>query len=242
MAFNLSNLYSATGTAGDAPNLFTYKTDDNLTTVTTAGYFNSARGALKENDYVFVRNSAEDYALRISDGTAGNVTAELMLYLDRQGQTSGWIQITDTTYTSGSPFALTGGVRKKLDLNTDSSITDHAPPGTTEATFWDDATSKLRGENVGDAYSLRFQFTAQPAANNTYLTVDLDIGGAQGIIWEDTRSFIKGTSAQKKVRDIDYYTLDTFIANGGEIYLTTNNNCNIWNMTFFIRRVHKGVT
>ena len=242
MAFDRSNLFSATGTSGDAPNIFTYKTDDNLATVTAAGYFNAARGALKLNDYIFVRNSAEDYMIHVTNAQADNVTAELMLYLDRLGQTSGWIQITDSTYTVGSPKALTGGVRTKLDLNSDSVIESNAPPGTTAATFWDSATSKLMGETVGDAFELRFQFTAAPASPNTNMTIDLDIGGAQGIIWEDTRSFLKGAVAQRAVRDISYYTLTTFIANGGEIYLTATNNTDIYGMTFFIRRTHKGVT
>jgi len=241
MAFD-NDMLVKIGGQNQAQAFYTYKTDDNLATVTTAGYFSEAFGKLRENDYIIVRNSAEDYMLRVSTASAGVVSASLMLYLDRLGQTSGWVHIIDTTYTSGSPLALTAGVRTKLDLNSDSVIESNAPPGTTAATFWDEVTSKLYGETVGDAFELRFQFTAQPANQNSYITVDLDIGGSQGIIWDHTTSFIKGTSAQRVVRDISYYTLDTFNTNGGEIYLTANNNTNMYNMSFLIRRVHKGVT
>ena len=228
------------GGQNQAQSIYGYSTGDDLPTVTAAGYFSSAFGKLREDDYIFVRNTDEDYLLRISTASGGVVTASLLTYLSGAAQTSGWVQITDNTYTSGSPFALSGLTRTKLDVNTDSTIETYAPFGTTASTFWDDATSKLYGENVGDAFELRLQATAQPAQQNTYMTVEIDIGGSQGIIWADTRSFIKGTSAQRIVRDISYYTLSTFQANGGEIYLESNNNVDIYDITLFIRRVHRG--
>lgn len=50
MAFNEKNLFSAMGTAGSAPSMFTYISDDSVSTVNTSGYFNKSRGALKNND------------------------------------------------------------------------------------------------------------------------------------------------------------------------------------------------
>lgn len=161
------------GGQNQAQVIYSYKTSDELTAVTGAGYFNKAFGKLRLQDYIFVRNTDEDYLLRITTASGGVVTASLLTYLSGSAQTSGWVQIADNTYTSISPLALSANTRTKLDLNTDSVIESHAPFGTTASTFWDDATSKLYGENEGDAFELRWQATVDPAQNNTYMTVDL---------------------------------------------------------------------
>lgn len=239
MAFTKDSLVRINGQA-QAQAMFTYYTTDAAATVTAAGYFNSALGTLRESDYIFVRNSSEDYILRVSSAVKDNVSAELLTYLTNSAQASGWFQASDNTYTSSSPFSITANVRTKLDFNADSIIDTYVPSGTTASTFYDTVNNKIYGENDGDAFIIRVNATVKPAATNSYITFDLDIGGSQGIILENTRSLIKGTAAQPVSKSDLIYTLNTFNTNGGEIYVTCNNNCDFYDMSFVMTRVHKG--
>lgn len=241
MAFTESNLYSSSGNPGAAQNIFTYKTDDNRSTVTASGYFNAARGTLKVNDYIFVRNSAEDYIIRVTSVASAVIQTELLTYLSDLAQTTGWVQITDSTYTSGSPQAITASTRTKLDINVDSVIESQAPFGTTAETFYNSTSKKIFGESSGDSYIFRLQMTVDPATTNGAMDLELDIGGAQGVIFERTTTFPKGSAPFQYTTSNLYYTLGTFQANGGDLYVTPTVNVDIYDISLVITRTHKGV-
>jgi hypothetical protein len=60
MAYSSTGLSAAGGQskAGNAPQLWTYKSADAIADVNTSGYFNSAASLLKVGDIVFVYDSA----------------------------------------------------------------------------------------------------------------------------------------------------------------------------------------
>lgn len=156
-----------------------------------------------------------------------------------QDKYHGWIQVSDNTYTVGSPKAITGGVRTKLDISADSVIESQAPVGTTAATFWDNTNKKMLTENSGDAYIVRLNATIDPATTNTYFTLELDIGGSQGAILSRTQSLSKGSAIDTYSTTNLIYALGTFAANGGEFYITPNNNIDIYDMSLVIARTHR---
>lgn len=60
MAYSSTGLSAAGGQskAGNAPQLWTYKSADAIADVNTSGYFNSAASLLKVGDIIFVYDSA----------------------------------------------------------------------------------------------------------------------------------------------------------------------------------------
>lgn len=59
MAFDIENLQLvASSKAGQAPQFFTYKTDDAATTVDTTGYFNAVASVMRVGDLVYVHAEA----------------------------------------------------------------------------------------------------------------------------------------------------------------------------------------
>lgn len=53
MALNRERLVKIGGGVGNAPTMWSYKTDDALATVDGAGYFNDAGDVLKLNDWIY---------------------------------------------------------------------------------------------------------------------------------------------------------------------------------------------
>ena len=72
---------------------------------------------------------------------------------------TGWEQITDTTYTVGSPLSILEGVTGKILTGTVTKIQTQLPAGVT--TFWDATTDKLLAVNNGDAFTLSLRFKAK---------------------------------------------------------------------------------
>jgi len=60
MAFNKDGLMLVAGSkAGNAPQMWTYKTNDLATDVDTSGYFNSMASVLKVGDVIYVHADAD---------------------------------------------------------------------------------------------------------------------------------------------------------------------------------------
>lgn len=87
MAYSIDGLSpgGAQAKAGDAPQMWTYKSADAIATVNTAGYFNNASSLLKVHDLIYVVDTATPTAtlvvvlsnasgvVDVSDGTALSV-------------------------------------------------------------------------------------------------------------------------------------------------------------------------
>lgn len=151
----------------------------------------------------------------------------------------GWVQVADTTYTSGSPFSVSSGVRTKLLINSDSVIESSAPTGLTAADFYDDSTNKVLGIQSGDAFAIRLDFTANPTLNNRNLFIEFDIGGAQGVIFERLVRLARGAGVDSPISTTNfYYTLGTFVANGMEIYVECDGDVDLFDFTIVLSRVN----
>lgn len=77
MAFSKDNLMLVAGSkAGNAPQMWTYKTNDLGTAVDGSGYFNSASSVLKVGDLIYVHADADTtptYGLHIVTGNSAGV-------------------------------------------------------------------------------------------------------------------------------------------------------------------------
>ena len=153
---------------------------------------------------------------------------------------TGWEQLTDTTYTVGSPLTIATGVTGKIQTGTVTKIQTQIPSGVT--TFWDTTTDKLLAVNNGDAFTLSLRFKAKMDVINGYFDVALNIGGALGKVSNETSVFTRASGTEQKFDiDLSYFTGTTFITNGGTIeIIPTNGNIQIYDIVLVIFRIHKG--
>ena len=166
-------------------------------------------------------------------------SSQIATLADIQNAT-GWEQITDATYTSGSPLTISTGVTGKILTGTTTKIQTQLPSGVT--TFWDASTDELQGANNGDAFSLSVRFKAKMNVANGYADIGINIGGTFNTITKETLVFLKGSGVEQTFDvDLNYFTGTTFISNGGAIEVTPiNGNIEIYDVVLLITRTHKG--
>jgi len=153
---------------------------------------------------------------------------------------TGWEQIIDSTYTSGSPLTILSGVTGKILTGTVTKIQTQLPTGVT--TFWNETTDKIVAVNDGDAFTLSLRFKAKMNVANGLADVGINIGTPLNIISQETILFSKGSGVEQRFDlDLSYFTGTTFIANGGNIEVTPlNGDIDIYDIKLVIIRTHKG--
>jgi hypothetical protein len=159
---------------------------------------------------------------------------------------TGWAYYKDLQYSSeASPPAsltLTTDVRTQLIIDGLGSTTDknHLPDGVQD--FWNATDNYIIGQKVGDTYDIRVSFDFTTSHQSESIKVELDIGdkinSPEQIIDIAEQSIQYSKSGDYSVvASLPIFTLDTFLANGGRIYLTSlTNNINITNPAIFIKR------
>jgi hypothetical protein len=152
---------------------------------------------------------------------------------------TGWARYLDTTYTSGSPLSISSGVRSTLTNNANNKLETQLPSDATK--FFDETTQKFIAINNGDSYNLSIRFKAKIDVNNGYFDIDLDIGGTQGIISQESVIFTRAANTEQRF-DIDLvlFSGSTFVSNGGSLKITPQNgNMQIYDISFVIVRTHR---
>lgn len=155
---------------------------------------------------------------------------------------TGWGQYQDTQRAVTTPTqTLTAGVRTKFICD-GAFLTSEYLPDDAVAPLWNITTNKIQPIAAFDAYHLRMSFWAQNYSGATpYIEMALDIGGGIGeIVWRDF-SLIKGGSVVKISAAFPVFTGATFLANGGEIYLTYQGTgtCDVFANDIMIVREYK---
>ncbi len=88
------------------------------------------------------------------------------------------------------------------------------------SSLWDTANDKIQPEHQEANYAVRLSLDVNSGTNNRNdITLELDIGGGIGTIFTDART-TPDTNPRILTFDFHIYCLATFVANGGEIYLT----------------------
>ena len=150
----------------------------------------------------------------------------------------GWVQVTDGQYDTATRYSIPQGIRTKIPNNSADVLNVTNLFGAT--TLWNSVTNKFENDNSGDSFNMRVQFVANPSLNNRDLTLELDIGGAQGVIWSKTIQLARGAGTNNRITEnIHFYTLNTFIANGGELYLTCDSDVDVFDIRFLIERTYR---
>jgi hypothetical protein len=151
----------------------------------------------------------------------------------------GWVVYSDSTYTSASPLTI-ASARTKLTCDGLGAGTNkiYVPEGVTD--FWDTTTNKVTPQNIGDAYDFRVQFKGKCSTVSAYFDFELDVGAPLNDIFRRTLSASKGANAEISYSlGVPLFSLDTFIANGGDLYLNTiddGTTLTVYDIQIFIKR------
>ncbi len=151
---------------------------------------------------------------------------------------TGWAQYKDTIFTSSNKFDIANGDTATMPNMAHSIINTYLPTGVDS--FYNRADTTLIGVNIGDHYSIRIDFKAEVDVNNGYCDIFLDIGGSQGIILDRVVTFPRGANTAHYFSiTTDYYTLNTFVANGGKLRVyAADGDLEMWDINFVIVRIH----
>ena len=151
---------------------------------------------------------------------------------------TGWAQYADTQYTDIAPFSILADTDTVLPNNAGNVIESQLPADV--STFY--SAGKITGRN-GDGLGITIDFTATPTAGSaTFIEVWIDIGGAVGQLYRRIISFPKGTGVERPVNfTVIGYTLGTWEANGGTVYVRSNGPVDIYGQRYVLTRTHKGV-
>lgn len=168
----------------------------------------------------------------IADGSGG---LDFMRY-------QGWSQWEDSRTTVGTPTqTLTAGARTKL-INDGGTLTIQKNPSDLVSAMWNTTTNKHVPIAENDIYHIRLSFYAENYAGATpYIEVELDIGGSVGVIMGRDMSLRKGGAAQFMSLSFPVFSGSTYLANGGEFYLTYQGTgtCDIYKTSLLIVRESK---
>ena len=153
----------------------------------------------------------------------------------------GWIAVTDTTYTSGSPLNLTASTDTLLDFHVDTVEETYPPNGYTNTDFFNETTSRITSPITGAGYVFRFTFDITPQQSNRTIDVTFSTGvdisnqvvidkRSTGLISNGGTNFISSTSF--------FFATGTFITNGMQIILNCTTNAAISNIQMVLSRVN----
>ena len=153
----------------------------------------------------------------------------------------GWIAVTDTTYTSGSPLSLPSSTDTLLDFHVDTVEEGYPPNGYTNTDFFNETTSRILSPVTGAGYVFRLEFEITPQQNNRSIDVIFSTGvnvtnqvvidkRSTGLITNGGTNFISSTSF--------FFATGTFITNGMQIILNCTTNASISNVQMVISRVN----
>lgn len=169
--------------------------------------------------------------------TGGSTAEEIQAFAK---QLTGHAYYSSSTGTEASPTVITQGDTQSLNFDT-VVYEDYLPEGA--ATFF--AGGRFTPQSVGDTYTLGIRFFAESSNNNGAFSVALDIsaaGDGSNTVGQKPVRMIRGSNTPEFYTiDIDVFTRDTFIANGGLISVTAvDGNISIYDATLFVVKTTAG--
>ena len=208
-----------------------------------------ARVTVNEADIVALEGTTAGFETRIAkvEGSTPAAVAGGIFVSDGAGggefiRVQGWAQYVDADQTVGTPtMNIANGVRT-LWLCDGGTTSISKPPSDALAPLWNVTTSTITPISLFDTYSARLSFKAENYAGTApYIQLEIDIGGAQGVIVSQSISLIKGGNEQSVLKQLEFFSGSDFMANGGKIYLTYigTGTCDIFDTDILIRRESK---
>ena len=150
----------------------------------------------------------------------------------------GWESYADTVNTEGSPQVLTASVANQITIVDDTPNNAQKPIELGANGLW--TGNKITPITSGDAYLVRFDFTASIDNVSGYFDLKIDIDGAVGVIFTKVNTFPKGANVAHGFTTTNFiFTGDTFKLNGGSLIITPSHEMEIWDKVVVIQRIYK---
>lgn len=163
--------------------------------------------------------------------------------IDYQNSLGSVFKSDGTRISDATGQAITSGVRTKLLVDGTGATTSTIYRNAMPVNVWDEATSNITPEFAGDHYYLRlaFEFKASTGTGDKEIKLELDIGDGSPIpIYTEDKPIIKGTDPQVFTAELNIFCGTTFLANGGEIYITTDVDGSLFNANALLQRTITG--
>lgn len=111
--------------------------------------------------------------------------------------------------------------------------------------LWDTSADKIDPIKTGDLYEVRINLPVTARATAKYLTLELDIGGGttpSNVVYTE-RLNVDKSAPFTVATSFSIFTLNTFVTNGGQIFLTTDaGSIGITSPRILIARTHSEIT
>lgn len=148
-----------------------------------------------------------------------------------------WQHYRDSLYPVGSKLSISAGVRTKLTCNgvARTEVSPNVYPS-----VWDVVGNKITPEKINDFYTVRLDIKGwSDLAQSNFFDIEMDIGGALGVVAADTGLFIKGNAVPQSFNfSSQFFVGSTFLANGAEIYVTPDQDASFWDIGITISRTY----
>ena len=148
----------------------------------------------------------------------------------------GWAFYTEgTAITQGTAQTISLGTRTQL-LNDGLGAASYDGQAQNMAQAW--TSNKLTPE-LNCFYDVRLTFKGQIAAGGAghYITMELDINGGIGVTWAAIDLFAKGADTEHSFSySIPLFARSTFVANGGEFWITPDVAMDVWDVRVLVNR------
>jgi hypothetical protein len=148
-----------------------------------------------------------------------------------------WQHYGDSIYTSASKLSIAAGIRTKL---TNDGILRNIVSPNGYPPIWNTTTNKITPLAEHDFYTFRLDMKGwSDIASTNHFDIEINIGGAVGVLTADTAIFIKGATTEQNFNFSSHlFVGSTFIANGGEIYITPESAASFWDIGLTISRTY----
>jgi hypothetical protein len=161
-------------------------------------------------------------------------------FADLYQTAGGWAIYNDSQYTLSNPLVISQGVTLTMPNNANTVINTYLPAGVVN--LWNNSTSKITPQNIGDYYIATFRFKAKNSAAFGLFETAIDLGGAAGILFKETQNMSNTALVEQTYAIvIPMYIGADFKLNGGIPKVKSiSGNTSIYDIEFQFARIHKG--
>lgn len=164
--------------------------------------------------------------------------ADNFTFTDKTKNLFGWNDVADGLYTSGSPRAISSGVKTALTNNAAGAQTDVSRLGA----LWSTSNSEFVINDLNAFYILRLNLkaTAAAAAGTPYtILVELE-GGSPAVNMAAYNGFVKGGGYVNKFSiSLPFYVGSYVNSTPLKLYVTPDTNINLYDVGFLLQRTYK---
>lgn len=173
---------------------------------------------------------------------AGSINEQRMrdLIVSVLGQT-GWGAYQDTGNTDLSPQILPAGVPTFIECNGGIVEKQEMPFGIVD--FWDVVTNEILIPRAGSGFMVTFELIIRRASGVGAWDVDsyIDIGLPGPVqLYPRTQAASKTSGDKKLTWTTGAYALDTWVLNGGKIFVVPEVDAECYSARVIIHQTHRG--